>query len=306
MEQAFTSVRDLGLAPTHSGKVREILDLGDPLLIITTDRISAFDCILPTPVPGKGKILNRVSAFWFHALRSLVATHLVSDREEEFPGDLAKLHEQLRGRWMLVRRAKRIPIECVVRGYLAGSGMQEYKQRGTVGGVPLPDGIPPYGRLPEPLFTPTTKEEVGHDRPVTFEELVDRIGRELSVQLRDLSLRIFQAAHAFAASKGLILADTKFEFGWIADRLTLIDEALTPDSSRFWDAEQYASGSPEPLDKEYVRAYLKGLDWDRNPPAPGLGAVQIAETYRRYMIVHDALGVGDEPPDLGELGAKRD
>ena len=306
MEQPFTSLRDLGLAPTHSGKVREIRDLGDPLLMVTTDRISAFDCVLPTPVPGKGKILNKVSSFWFHALQSVVPNHLLSDREEEFPEDLGRFHEILRGRWVLVRKAKRIPIECVVRGYLAGSGMQEYLAKRTVGGIELPSGIPPYGKLPEPLFTPTTKAEVGHDQPVTFEELTDDIGRDLSERLRDVSLMIYRVAERFARSRGLILADTKFEFGWIDDRLSLIDEALTPDSSRYWDAAQYGSGTPEPLDKEYVRGYLKGLDWDRNPPAPGLGLEQITETHRRYMVVHDALGVGGKPPDLSTKGATGD
>lgn len=300
MERSFTSIADLGMAPTHSGKVREILDLGDQLLIVTTDRISAFDCVLPTPVPGKGILLNKIAAFWFRALQEIVPTHFLTDAESEFPKDLTDLHQSLRDRWILVRKAKRIPVECVVRGYLAGSGMREYQKKGSVCGVALPPGIAPYGRLPEPIFTPTTKADVGHDEPVTFEELCNEIGEELAGRLRDLSLKLYRVADKYAGSKGLILADTKFEFGWIDDDLSLIDEVFTPDSSRYWDLETYGTGTPEPLDKEYVRAYLSGLDWDRNPPAPGLPDVQIKETYRRYLQVHDALGVGNEPPLLSE------
>jgi len=300
MEGSFTSIADLGLAPTHSGKVREILDLGDQLLIVTTDRISAFDCVLPTPVPGKGMLLNKITAFWFRALQDLVPTHFLTDAEGEFPKDLTDLYPNLRDRWILVRKAARIPVECVVRGYLAGSGMREYQDKGSVCGVALPSGIPPYGKLPEPIFTPTTKEDVGHDQPVTFDELSDRIGRDLSERLREVSLMLYRVADAYAGSKGLILADTKFEFGWIDDNLSLIDEVFTPDSSRYWAMETYGTPPPEPLDKEYVRAYLAGLDWDRNPPAPGLPDEQIEETYRRYLMVHDALGVGSEPPLLSE------
>jgi len=184
-----------------------------------------------------------------------------------------------------------------VRGYLAGSGLSEYRERGMVGGHPVPPGIPDHGRLPEPLFTPTTKEEVGHDRALDFEEMSRIVGGELAQRLRDLSLTIYRIAAAYAGTRGLILVDTKFEFGWIEGRLCLIDEALTPDSSRYWDADSYHAGHPDPLDKEYVRAYLRTLDWDRNPPAPGLPPEQIAETYRRYRLVHDRLGAGREPPE---------
>jgi phosphoribosylaminoimidazole-succinocarboxamide synthase len=302
MEQAFVSLADHGLAPTQRGKVREILDLGDQLLIITTDRISAFDCVLPSPIPGKGKLLNRISVHWFRGLEPHLPTHLITAREEEFPNDLARYRALLEDRWMLVRKADRIPVECIVRGYLAGSGMQEYESHGTVGGMRVPPGLPRYGKLPEPLFTPTTKEDVGHDQPVTHEELRNRLGADLAGALQEVSLKIYAAAEAFSRKRGLILADTKFEFGIIDNQLCLIDEVLTPDSSRYWDVASYEAGSPTSLDKEYVRSFLKTLDWDRNPPAPGLPDAQIAETYRRYRTVHDALGVADAPPDLSWEG----
>lgn len=298
MEHSFRSISDHGLSPTYQGKVREILDLGDKLLIVTTDRISAFDCILPTPIPGKGKLLNRISGHWFRGLAPHLPTHFLSDEEADFPKALASLLPDVRERWVLVRKAERVPVECVVRGYLAGSAIDEYRKTGTVVGVPLPPGIEKYGRLPEAIFTPTTKEDVGHDQPVTFAELADRVGGELAVQLRDLSLRIFRMAEAYARGRGLILVDTKFEFGWIDGQLALIDEVLTPDSSRYWDGESYGSAPPVSLDKEYVRAYLKTLDWDRNPPAPPLPQEQIAEAFRRYRLVHDRLGVGSHPPEL--------
>jgi phosphoribosylaminoimidazole-succinocarboxamide synthase len=302
MEVPFLTLMDHGLAPTRSGKVREILDLGDQLLMVTTDRISAFDCVLPTPIPGKGRLLNRISAFWLRGLEKFVPTHLITDREDDFPNDIDHLLPALRDRWMLVRKAERIPIECIVRGYLAGSGMAEYQKKGTVGGIEVPEGIPPFGKLPTPLFTPTTKEEEGHDQPVTFEELSAEVGAGLSQELRELSLRIYRLAESYSRAQGLILADTKFEFGRIEGRLCLIDEALTPDSSRYWAISDYEAGSPEPMDKEYVRGYLKTLDWDRNPPAPELGEEQIAETYRRYEAVYDALGAKGQAPRLDAEG----
>ncbi|MDM7914951.1 MAG: phosphoribosylaminoimidazolesuccinocarboxamide synthase [Candidatus Eisenbacteria bacterium] len=289
---------DLGLSPSHSGKVRETLDLGDRLLLVTTDRISAFDCILPTLIPGKGILLNEISAWWFRGLEPHLPTHFLSDQDSDFPADLKPLLPELRGRWMLARKAKRIDDECVVRGYLAGSAIEEYARKGTIGGMSAPPGIAPYGKLPAPLFTPTTKEEVGHDRPVTLEELSDIVGSELAERLREASLRVYDLAERYARARGLLLVDTKFEFGWIDGRLSLIDEALTPDSSRYWDGARSAS-PPDPLDKEYVRAWLKTLDWDRNPPAPALPPEQVAETYRRYRLVHDRLGASGPPPRLG-------
>jgi phosphoribosylaminoimidazole-succinocarboxamide synthase len=302
MDRPFVRLVDHGIAPTHSGKVREILDLGDQLLMVTTDRISAFDCVLPSPIPGKGVLLNQISNFWFRRLEEVVPTHLDTDLEEDFPKDLTKLLPMLRGRWSVVRKAKRIPVECIVRGYLAGSGMREYQKKGTVGGHPVPPGLGQHGKLPEPLFTPTTKEEEGHDQPLSFDAMSDQLGGDLSRRLRDLSLKIYMIAEQYARGRGLILADTKFEFGMIENRLSLIDEALTPDSSRFWDVAAYNAGEPIPLDKEYVRSYLMTLSWDRNPPAPALPDAQVAETYRRYHHVYTALGVGEVPdsPSQGE------
>ncbi len=302
MERPFISVRGYGIAPTHAGKVREILALNEKLLIITTDRVSAFDCVLPDPIPGKGKLLNRISTYWFHALDRIMPSHWISDSEERFPSDLGHLHPFLKDRWVLVRKASRIDVECVVRGYLAGSGMREYHAQGTVGGIEVPDGIAPFGELPEPLFTPTTKEDTGHDRPVTFAQLIEAIGEELSRRLRSLSLELYRIAARHARARGLILVDTKFEFGWIDGELVLIDELLTPDSSRYWPVSGYGSGEPLSLDKEYLRDYLAGLDWDKNPPAPALPAEQIAETYRRYRMVYDMLDVDGETPRLGKEG----
>jgi phosphoribosylaminoimidazole-succinocarboxamide synthase len=299
METTFRSISEHGIAPTYQGKVREICDLGEHLLIVTTDRISAFDCILPTPIPGKGKLLNRISGHWFRGLAGHLPTHFISDAEADFPQALASLLPAVRDRWVLVRKAERVPVECIVRGYLAGSAIDEYRSTGSVVGVALPPGIEKYGRLPEPIFTPTTKEDVGHDMPVTFDELARRVGGDLAASLRDLSLRVFRMAEAYARRQGLILVDTKFEFGWIDGKLALIDEVLTPDSSRYWDGESYGAGHPVSLDKEYVRTYLKGLDWDRTPPAPPLPQEQIAEAFRRYRLVHDRLGVGSHPPELG-------
>jgi phosphoribosylaminoimidazole-succinocarboxamide synthase len=299
---AFTSVTQLGLTPTRAGKVREVLDLGTELLMVVSDRISAFDCVLPTAIPGKGRLLNRISAHWFRGLAGHVPSHFLSDQEDRFPSALHQFLPSLRDRWMLVRKAQTIPVECVVRGYLAGSGLAEYREKGTVGGIPMPGGIPPYGRLPEPLFTPTTKEQVGHDLPVTYAELCDRVGADLAATLKADSLRIYGLAEPYARARGLTLVDTKFEFGFVDGVVTLIDEVLTPDSSRYWDLQAPAQGSPVSLDKEYIRSYLKTLTWDRNPPAPPLPDEQVREAIRRYTLVHDRLGVGGPPPLLAEPG----
>ena len=298
MQKPFVTIKDLGISPTYAGKVREMCDLGSRLLMITSDRISAFDCVLPTPVPGKGVILNGISAFWFRALSGISPTHFLTDEEAGFPGDLRSMLPEVAGRWMLVAKAERIPIECVVRGHLAGSAIDEYRRTGSVVGVPLPQGIKPYGVLPEPIFTPTTKEDAGHDRPITSRQLADQVGVDLARDLKERSVAIFRSAAAFARERGLVLVDTKFEFGWIDGSLSLIDEALTPDSSRYWDLGKFEGEVPVSLDKEYVRAYLKTLAWDRNPPAPALPPEQIAEAHRRYKLVYDRLGAGGKSPAL--------
>ncbi len=298
MPDLFLSVLDLGYPVSHRGKVRETIDLGDHLFIVTTDRISAFDCILPGGLPGKGVLLNQLSAFWMRGLAKLLPTHFVTADEPDLPEQFRGDAGALRGRWMLVRKAERVPIECVVRGYLAGSGWPEYRKTGGIAGQPLPAGLQEFDRLPEPLFTPTTKEEVGHDRPLTIDEMAGIVGQETARDLRRLSIGIYTRAAAYARARGVVIADTKFEFGTIDGRLSLIDEALTPDSSRFWPLGSLeAGGPPEAWDKQYVRDYLKTLDWDRNPPAPPLPAEVAREALARYQKAYDALAGHRREPD---------
>jgi phosphoribosylaminoimidazole-succinocarboxamide synthase len=263
------------------GKVRDIYDLDDKLLIVATDRLSAFDVVLPTPIPDKGRVLTQLSLFWFETLREVVPHHVLS--ATEFPGDLAPHAEQLRGRAMLVRKTEPVPIECVVRGYLSGSGWKEYKGNGRVCGIPLPAGLRESDKLPEPIFTPSTKAQTGHDENITFEETAERVGHDLALRLRDVSLEIYQRAAAFAAERGIIIADTKFEFGLAGSELVWIDEALTPDSSRFWPADQYEPGKAQPsFDKQFVRDYLERIGWSKRPPAPELPADVVAATSGKY------------------------
>ncbi|MBC7190031.1 phosphoribosylaminoimidazolesuccinocarboxamide synthase, partial [Candidatus Aerophobetes bacterium] len=251
------------------GKVRDIYDLGNYLLIISTDRISCFDVVLPTCIPYKGKVLTGLSVFWFGFTEDIIPNHLVSADVEEFPKDLQKYKDLLVGRSMLVRKAEVIPIECVVRGYLAGSGWKEYKKTRSVCGIKLPEGLREADKLPEPIFTPATKEEVGHDINVTQEYVEKKFGRDTAEKLKELSIALYKKASKYAESKGIIIADTKFEFGKIADEIILIDELLTPDSSRFWPKEGYEPGKSQPsFDKQFVRDYLESLDWDKTPPAP--------------------------------------
>jgi len=298
MATLFRGLEELGLRPDHRGKVRETIRLDDrEMCIITTDRISAFDCILPGGLPGKGVLLNQLAAFWFRGLEDLLPTHFVTVDDGEIPERLRPHEDVLRGRWMRVRRAERVPIECVVRGYLTGSGWQEYKSSGTVTGLALPPGLKEFSRLPSPIFTPTTKEDEGHDRPVSFEEVGDLVGASLAADLRRESLRIFEAASRHALSRGVILADTKFEFGFIDGRLSLIDEALTPDSSRFWPIETWKAGAPVAWDKQYVRNYLNGLDWDRNPPAPPLPGEVVRQALSLYQQAFDTLTGGRRRPE---------
>ncbi len=279
-----------GLKLLSRGKVRDIYDLGDRLLLVATDRISAFDVVLPQPVPDKGKVLHQLSLFWFDWARPLVENHVIAGRVRDFPPELAAHGEVLAGRSALVRKAKIFPIECVARGYLSGSGWGEYVKTRSVCGVPLPAGLVESGRLPEPIFTPATKAESGHDLNISFDDAANIVGREAAARLRDLTLSIYSKAAVFAEQKGIIIADTKFEFGVIDDRIIICDEMLTPDSSRFWPREQYKPGGPQPsFDKQFVRDWLLGVQWDKSPPAPDLPPEVVAGTRRRYLDILEIL-----------------
>ena len=282
---------DLGSLPlTARGKVRDIYALSDDeLLFVATDRISAFDHVLASGIPDKGRILTQLSLFWFDFLKTTVPNHLITAVAADFPTQLQPFVAQLDGRSMLVKRAKMFPVECVVRGYLSGSGWKDYQQTGGVCGIELPRGLRESDRLPEPIFTPAAKNNVGHDENISFGQMVDTIGRSAAEDLRDLTLAIYQKAGDHAASKGLILADTKFEFGMIRnengnDQIILADEVLTPDSSRYWPAETYNPGGPQPsFDKQYVRDYLESIHWNKQAPAPALPAEVVARTREKYL-----------------------
>jgi phosphoribosylaminoimidazole-succinocarboxamide synthase len=278
-----------GIQKLRSGKVREVFDLGDTLLFVATDRISAFDVILPDPIPKKGAVLNQLSAFWFRRFQKVV-NHFVTSDFNKFPNELKKFSEQLAGRSMIVKKTKPLPVECVVRGYLAGSGWREYQESQSVCGIKLPAGLRLASQLPEPMFTPATKSESGHDLNIDWAECCRILGEEAATKMRDLSLQIYSAGRDHAAQRGIILADTKFEFGTIAGTLLLIDECLTPDSSRFWPADQYVVGkSPPSFDKQFVRDYLETLDWDKTPPGPKLPGDVIARTAAKYVEAFERL-----------------
>lgn len=269
--------------PDSRGKVRDIYDAGDNLLMVATDRISAFDFILPDEIPFKGEVLNRISAFWFDKFADIVPNHLVSIDPAEFPEEFAEYRDYLAGRAMLVKKAQTIPIECIVRGYLTGSGKKTYDENGTVCGIQLPEGLTEASKLPEPLFTPSTKAEIGdHDENISFERCCEIVGEDIATQIRDLSLKIYKAAAEYAATRGIIIADTKFEFGVIDGKVTLIDECLTPDSSRFWPAASYEEGKIQPsYDKQFVRNWLKA-NWDMTGETPHLPAEVIDGTSELY------------------------
>jgi phosphoribosylaminoimidazole-succinocarboxamide synthase len=270
------------------GKVRDIYELDGQLLIVATDRLSAFDVVLPTPIPDKGRVLTQLSLFWFDRLQDVVPHHVIT--AEDFPAALRPHLGVLRGRSMLVRRTEPIRIECVVRGYLAGSGWKEYRQNQTICGIPLPPGLQESARLPEPIFTPATKAETGHDENISFEEMAARIGLRLAEQLREISLELYRRAAAYAEPRGILIADTKFEFGLLNGKIIWIDEALTPDSSRFWPADQYAPGKPQPsFDKQYVRDYLERVGWNKQPPAPELPPDVVAQTRAKYREAYRLL-----------------
>ena len=269
--------------PDSRGKVRDIYDAGENLLMVATDRISAFDFILPDEIPFKGEVLNRISAFWFDKFADIVPNHLVSIDPADFPEEFAEYRDYLAGRAMLVKKAQTIPIECIVRGYLTGSGKKTYDENGTVCGIQLPEGLTEASKLPEPLFTPSTKAEIGdHDENISFESCCEIVGEDIATQIRDLSLKIYKAAAEYAATRGIIIADTKFEFGVIDGKVTLIDECLTPDSSRFWPAASYEEGKIQPsYDKQFVRNWLKA-NWDMTGETPHLPAEVIDGTSERY------------------------
>jgi phosphoribosylaminoimidazole-succinocarboxamide synthase len=266
------------------GKVRDIYEVGENLLLVTTDRISAFDYILPTGIPQKGEVLNSISLFWFDFLRDTVDNHLITADVAAYPSELHRYADQLRGRSALVRKAEMVQLECVARGYLAGSGWKEYVATGAVCGIPLPAGLQESSRLPEPIFTPATKAETGHDINISFGEAGSKFGADLVSQLRELTMAIYSKAAAYAESRGIIIADTKFEFGFIDGRLVLADEVLTPDSSRFWPADQYRPGGAQPsFDKQFVRDWLEQIQWNKQPPAPVIPDNVARQTSEKYQ-----------------------
>lgn len=285
----------LQVPKVHSGKVREMFALDDCLLMVATDRISAFDVVLPNSIPQKGKVLTQLSAFWFEKLKSIVPNHFLSVRIEDFPAPLQNFRPQLAGRSMLVRKCRPLPVECVVRGYLAGAGWKEYKQTQGICGIRLPAGLRESGELPKPIFTPATKAATGHDENISFEETAHILGREPAEKLREISLRLYAAGRDYAREKGIIICDTKFEFGLSDSEVLLIDEVLTPDSSRFWPADRYEPGQSQPsFDKQYIRDYLETLEWDKTPPGPELPDPVIRATSDRYLEAFRRL-TGREP-----------
>jgi phosphoribosylaminoimidazole-succinocarboxamide synthase len=277
-----------GLPLLSRGKVRDLYEVDGNLLLVATDRLSAFDVVLPTPIPDKGHVLTQLSLFWFDKLHDVIPNHVLSG--SKWPAALQAFREQLAGRAMLCRKTQALPVECVVRGYLAGSGWKDYRATGSVCGIALPPGLGESARLPAPIFTPATKATSGHDENISFDEMVAIIGGPLAEQLRTTSLEIYRRAVAYAEPRGILLADTKFEFGLIGDQLIWIDEALTPDSSRFWPAEGYAPGQPQPsFDKQYVRDYLELIAWNKQPPGPGLPPDVVAATRSKYREAYRLL-----------------
>ncbi|HLX96004.1 MAG TPA: phosphoribosylaminoimidazolesuccinocarboxamide synthase [Verrucomicrobiae bacterium] len=279
-----------GIKKLRSGKVRDIFDLGDALLLVASDRISAFDVIMPNGIPRKGEVLTQISHFWFEKFAGLVPNHLLARASDPLPKNLQPFTDQLARRSMIVKKAKPLAIECIVRGYLSGSGWKEYKQAQTVCGIKLPAGLTESAELPEPIFTPSTKAEAGHDENISFAQAQKIVGDELATQARDLSLKIYRAGRDYARQRGIIIADTKFEFGLSDGKLILIDEVMTPDSSRFWPADQYQPGRGQPsFDKQFVRDYLETLDWNKTPPGPVLPPDVVAKTSAKYLEAYERL-----------------
>jgi phosphoribosylaminoimidazole-succinocarboxamide synthase len=289
MQAPQSSIDLRGIKKLRSGKVREVFDLGETLLFVATDRLSAFDVILPDPIPHKGAVLNQLSAFWFKRFDK-IDNHFVTADFDDFPQELHAFRDQLAGRSMIVRKTNPLPVECVVRGYLAGSGWKEYQESQSVCGEKLPPGLQLASQLPEPIFTPATKSDAGHDLNIDMNECRKILGDEMAERVRDLSLQIYAAGRDHAAECGIIVADTKFEFGVVDGKLLLIDECLTPDSSRFWPKDQYVVGqSPPSFDKQFVRDYLETLDWDKTPPAPSLPQDVIVKTSAKYVEAFERL-----------------
>ncbi len=278
-----TDFPDLKLA--GRGKVRDIYDLGETLLIVTTDRISAFDVIMNEPVPDKGYVLTQISAFWFRQMEDIIPNHIISTDVRDFPAECRKYADVLEGRSMLVKKAKPLPAECIVRGYLSGSGWKDYKASGAICGIKLPAGLVESDRLPEPIFTPSTKAELGtHDENISFEQTVELVGAETAAKIRDVTIAIYKKARDIADAKGIIIADTKFEYGIYNGELIIIDECMTPDSSRFWPKDTYKPGGPQPsFDKQFLRDYLETLDWNKTAPAPPLPEEIVRKTAEKYM-----------------------
>ncbi|MFI5092921.1 MAG: phosphoribosylaminoimidazolesuccinocarboxamide synthase [Candidatus Acidiferrales bacterium] len=304
MSRIIQETHFAGLTPAARGKVRDIYDLGDKLLIVATDRLSAFDVILPTPIPDKGRVLTQLSLFWFDLLKDIIPNHVLS--ATDFPPPFQAYRDDLAGRSMVVRKTQPLPIECVVRGYVSGSGWKDYKATGKICGIALPAGLRESDRLPEPIFTPATKATSGHDENISFEQAASLVGKDLAERIRFVSLEIYRRAAAYAAPRGILLADTKFEFGLLEDArrpagaldsLVWIDEALTPDSSRFWPAAQYQPGGPQPsFDKQFVRDYLERIRWPKTPPGPELPPDVVAATRAKYREAYRILAGHDLDP----------
>lgn len=281
---ALLKTRFTGVELFKRGKVRDVYDLGDKLLVVSTDRISCFDVVLPTGIPHKGEVLTQLSLFWFELTKDVIANHFISADVSQYPKELHQYKDILRSRSMLVKKAKTIPVECVVRGYLSGSGWKEYQQSRSICGIKLPEGLRESDKLPEPIFTPATKEEVGHDINVSQDFIEKELGKDITERLKEISLALYKKASQYAEAKGIIIADTKFEFGIYENKIILIDEVLTPDSSRFWPKDEYKPGGPQPsYDKQFVRDYLETLDWDKTPPAPELPEEIVKKTSEKYL-----------------------
>lgn len=290
MNNTVTSTNFNEFPLISKGKVRDIYDLGENLLIVVTDRLSAFDHILPQPIPDKGRVLNLMSKFWFEMTADKLKNHLVSTEVSDLPASLHKYGDILEGRFTLARKAKMVPVECIVRGYLSGSGWNDYKRTGAVCGISLPDGLQDSSKLPMPLFTPSTKAESGHDENISYDQAVDIVGSDVAAMIRDASLMLYTTAADYALTRGIIIADTKFEFGFIDGELIVCDEVLTPDSSRFWPADLYVPGRAQPsFDKQYVRDYLLQIGWNKEPPIPNLPAEVVANTSSRYVEAYRLL-----------------